>query len=78
MDVLRKRMGFTESPQNSEKKDYGKSKLLSTWYNMKYGKAMFSLESSNSITMQSPVWLLGQCYHRKMRQRIHYADQVQN
>ena len=79
MDVLKKRMlGFSESPnpQESKKESGTKSKLLSTWYNMKYGKAMFSLESNNSITMQSPVWLLGQCYHRKMRQRIHVADQV--
>ena len=70
-------MGLTEGPpaQTSDK-NLGKSRLLSTWYNMKYGKAMFSLDSSNSITMQSPVWLLGQCYHKKMRQRIHYADQV--
>ena len=80
MDVLKKFKGLSESPApdgQDAKKDSGtKSKLLSTWYNMKYGKAMFSLESNNTITMQSPVWLLGQCYHRKMRQRIHVADQV--
>ena len=80
MDVLKKFKGLSESPapdgQDSKKDSGTKSKLLSTWYNMKYGKAMFSLESNNTITMQSPVWLLGQCYHRKMRQRIHVADQV--
>ena len=80
MDVLKNFKGLSESPapdgQDSKKDSGTKSKLLSTWYNMKYGKAMFSLESNNTITMQSPVWLLGQCYHRKMRQRIHVADQV--
>jgi len=40
---------------------------------------MFSLESSTLLTsVQSPVWLLGQCYHRRMRQRIHYAEQAES
>lgn len=76
MDVLKRFKGQPPDGQDSPKESGTKSRLLSTWYNMKYGKAMFSLESNNTITMQSPVWLLGQCYHRKMRQRIHVADQV--
>lgn len=82
MDVLRKKFKFASAPADSGGNDepeesFTKGKLLSTWYNMKYGKAMFSLDQ-NSITIQSPVWLLGQCYHRRMRQRIHYADQSQS
>ena len=83
MDALRKRLKLTENGSvtgsGTEKKEsaFNKNKLLSTWYNMKYGKTMFSLESSTLLTsVQSPVWLLGQCYHRRMRQRIHYAEQV--
>ena len=83
MDVLRKKLKLTENSNNggsgTEKKEsvLNKNKLLSTWYNMKYGKAMFSLESNTLISnCQSPVWLLGQCYHRKMRKRIHYDEQV--
>ena len=76
MDVLKRFKSQPPDGQDSPKESGTKSRLLSTWYNMKYGKAMFSLESNNTITMQSPVWLLGQCYHRKMRQRIHVADQV--
>ena len=85
MDVLRKKLKLTENSNNggsgNEKKEsvLNKNKLLSTWYNMKYGKAMFSLESNTLISnCQSPVWLLGQCYHRKMRKRIHYDEQVRN
>lgn len=83
MDVLRKKFKFAADPggggsgNDDEKDTFTKGKLLTTWYNMKYGKAMFSLDQ-NSITIQSPVWLLGQCYHRRMRQRIHYADQSQS
>ena len=83
MDVLRKKLKLTENSNNggsgTEKKEsvLNKNKLLSTWYNMKYGKTMFSLESNTLFTSgQSPVWLLGQCYHRRMRQRIHYAEQA--
>ena len=83
MDVLRKKLKLSdnnsENGNGTEKKEsvLNKNKLLSTWYNMKYGKTMFSLESNTLFTSgQSPVWLLGQCYHRRMRQRIHYAEQA--
>ena len=90
MDVVRRRLGMadnnrnensSQTPQHSNSSSsegrLNSNKLLSTWYNMKYGKTMFSIESSTLLTsVQSPVWLLGQCYHRRMRQRIHYAEQV--
>ena len=84
MDVFRKKLKLTsdnngEVGSGTEKKEsvFNKNKLLSTWYNMKYGKSMFALESNTLFTSgQSPVWLLGQCYHKRMRQRIHYTEQA--
>ena len=78
--MFRKKLGFPENGTSMEKKDsaFNKNKLLATWYNMKYGKAMFSLDTNASFTIHSPVWLLGQCYHRRMRHRIKMADQAQS
>lgn len=63
MEVLRKRLKFSDSSgqqdQETRQKET-KNKLLSTWYNMKYGKTMFSLDSSTTINTHSPVWLLGE------------------
>jgi len=85
MDVLRKKLKLTGNSNNTgngtEKTESGlnKNKLLSTWYNMKYGKTIFSLESNTLVSnVQSPVWLLGQCYHRRMHKRIHYDEKAES
>jgi cysteine protease ATG4 len=84
MESFRKKFGLkTTGAQNgqssSSEAEPGstKGKLMSTWYNMKYGKTLFSLDANTSFSTQSPVWLLGQCYHRKLRQSLDYEQQVQ-
>ena len=53
-----------------------KSKLLSMWNNVKYGKTLFSLDpTATNFSSHSPVWLLGVFYHRKM---THYIDPEYN
>merc|ERR1711983_177985 len=51
---------------------------MSTWYNMKYGKTLYALDASSTLTVNSPVWLLGVCYHRRMRQTLHSVNQEQS
>ena len=56
----------TDDDRNSTKV---KSKLLSMWNNVKYGKTLFSLDSTvSNFSSHSPVWLLGIFYHRKFSQ----------
>ena len=89
MDVVRRRLGMADnnSNENSSQPPHQQSKsssegrlnsnkLLSTWYNMKYGKALFSLDSNSYFNVNSPVWLLGVCYHRRMRQTLRTVNQV--
>ncbi|XP_069693822.1 cysteine protease ATG4D [Periplaneta americana] len=40
-----------------------KTKLMSMWCNMKYG---WTVKLKTNFSKDSPVWLLGKCYHRKM------------
>ena len=76
MDVVRRRLGMSEIETRSSEDKLNSSKILSTWYTMKYGKTLFSLDSSPVFTVNSPVWLLGVCYHRRMRQTLHSVNQV--
>lgn len=55
---------FSSSPSNSASKtedDKVKTKLMSMWNNMKYG-----MKLKTNFSKESPVWLLGKCYHRKV------------
>jgi len=48
-----------------------KKKLLSAWNNVKYGKKAWSagdMLQQAKFSTNSPVWLLGQAYHRKLSQ----------
>jgi hypothetical protein len=48
-----------------------KSKLLSMWNNVKYGKTLFSLDpTASNFTSHSAVWLLGLFYDRKFYQYL--------
>ncbi|KRT78480.1 Peptidase [Oryctes borbonicus] len=38
-----------------------KTRLLSMWNNMKYG-----MKLKTNFSKESPVWLLGRCYHKKL------------
>lgn len=63
--------GFSQDPQVSQDKtDDGsdlkgkvESRLLSLWNNMKYG---WTVKIKTNFSKESPVWLLGRCYHRKL------------
>ena len=76
MDVMKRRLGLGEQTQETSETKPNSNKLMSTWYNMKYGKTLYSLDASSSLTVNSPVWLLGVCYHRRMRQTLHSVNQV--
>lgn len=70
-DILRRQpSNEADDERNSVKV---KTKLLSMWNNVKYGKTLFSLDTATSnFTSQAPVWLLGIFYHRKLN--IHHQD----
>ena len=80
MEALRKRLRSSNDTDESVPKGarFNKNKLLSTWYDMKYGRTLFTLDSNNGIAVHTPVWLLGVCYHRKMRHRLHQAEEAQS
>lgn len=39
-----------------------KMRLMSMWNNMKYG---WTVKLKTNFSKESPVWLLGRCYHKK-------------
>lgn len=39
-----------------------KVRLMSMWNNMKYG---WTVKLKTNFSKESPVWLLGRCYHKK-------------
>lgn len=46
---------------NSEKM---KTKLMSMWNNVKYG---WTVKVKTNFSYESPIWLLGKCYHKKLQ-----------
>ena len=53
----------SSSPQSSASDV--KSKILNVWNNIKFGKTAWNFLGTE-LNCSSPVWLLGQCYHRKL------------
>lgn len=83
MEAFKKKLGIGDGSRNEEYEEKpgvsvnNKGKLLNTWYNMKYGKTIFSLDSSTFFSVaDSPAWMLGQCYLRRMRHVLRYSTQV--
>ncbi|XP_049781963.1 cysteine protease ATG4C isoform X1 [Schistocerca cancellata] len=54
--------GAEEDNELAEGEGKVKTKLLAMWYNMKYG---LNVKMKTNFSRDSPVWLLGRCYHRK-------------
>lgn len=52
-----------EDQDETESHDRVKTKLLSVWNNMKYG---WTVRLKTNFSRDSPIWFLGQCYHRKL------------
>ncbi|KAG8232565.1 hypothetical protein J437_LFUL008703 [Ladona fulva] len=48
-----------------------KTRLMSVWNNMKYG---WMVKIKTNFSKDSPVWLLGKCYHRKLEGDIEADD----
>ncbi len=78
MDAFRKKFGIgngvngqpqqRSSSSSSEEGNNGfnKAKMMSMWHNMKYSKTFFAIDSNASFSSNSAVWLLGQCYHKRL------------
>ncbi|XP_067119261.1 cysteine protease ATG4C isoform X2 [Centruroides vittatus] len=48
----------------TDNSDKVKTKLLSMWNNMKYG---WTVKVKTNFSYESPIWLLGKCYHKKLQ-----------
>jgi len=63
---------FTQQPTSEraplEPETTVKNKIISVWNNVKYGKNAWSTTDifKQGFSRNSPVWLLGQAYHRKL------------
>lgn len=51
------------SEELSDLKGKVESRLMSMWNNVKFG---WTVKLKTSFSKESPVWLLGRCYHRKL------------
>lgn len=52
--------GLTSDRGGADQTEKLKNKLMSAWNNMKYG---WSVKTKTSFKCDSPIWLLGKCYH---------------
>ncbi|XP_023233737.1 cysteine protease ATG4C-like isoform X1 [Centruroides sculpturatus] len=48
----------------TDNSDKVKTKLMSMWNNMKYG---WTVKVKTNFSYESPIWLLGKCYHKKLQ-----------
>jgi len=57
----------SQSPSSSNNQEgLVKTKLMSAWNSVKYGNLMSQLDIKPSFSKNSPVWMLGEAYHRKL------------
>ncbi|KAF4532511.1 hypothetical protein B566_EDAN007626 [Ephemera danica] len=54
--------GVDDEAESQDVEGKVKTKLKSMWNNMKYG---WTVKIKTNFSKDSPVWLLGKCYHRK-------------
>lgn len=57
----------SQSSSSSNNQDSSvKTKLMTAWNTVKYGNLMSQLDIKPSFSKNSPVWMLGEAYHRKL------------
>jgi cysteine protease ATG4 len=52
--------------RNGQQENRVKNKILSAWNNVKYGNLWSQLDIKPTFSKNSPVWMLGEAYHRKL------------